>query len=168
MLSYRDIVAKASIRWMSDVDPIELQLFAQGIAQSDMKVIVEKLFRFNYTASESKTKTESLMTPMCESGLPAPDGAWELFTIEVLGVAVTVYPIVTNDDPSSDMYLDISWRCPNTKEDCIIDGEIVDKFVDAIGIHNCKRIIFCAGPFDLLSAEESIVYADMFVVLHEK
>lgn len=66
------------------------------------------------------------------------------------------------------IYLDIWWRSPKTREDCIVDGRVIDQFVDAIGTQNCKMITFTTGERYLMSPEESIIYADMFVVLHKR
>jgi len=65
------------------------------------------------------------------------------------------------------IFLDIWCRSPNTREHCIVDGKIVDQFVDAIGIHNCKTIAFCTGAIYLSDPEESI-FCEPYVVLHKR
>lgn len=66
------------------------------------------------------------------------------------------------------IFLDIWWRSPKTREDCIVDGRIVDQFLDAIGTQNSKMITFTTGQLYRMSPEESIIYADLFVVFHKK
>lgn len=152
---------------MNDGCPMQRQLYVLGIAQSDIKNIVNKILLFSHTPSASDEKTEWVMQGMVDYELDLPECCWGQFMVEVLGVEVMVWPTIADDDRASDIFLDIWWRCPNTREDCIVDGKIVDQFVDAIGAQNCKMITFTTGELDLLGPEEP-EHADLFLVLHKR
>jgi hypothetical protein len=153
---------------MNDGCAAQRQLYVLGIAQSDIKSIVNKILLFSHTPSASDEKTEWVMQGMVDYELDLPECCWGQFMVEVLGVEVMVWPTIADDDWASDIFLDIWWRCPNTREDCIVDGKIVDQFVDAIGAQNCKMITFTTGELYLMTPEESVEYADLFVVLHKR
>lgn len=167
MKTYRSLVTKASEDWMNNDCAADRQLYALGVAESEMKAIIKRILQFNHGPSVSDEKSEDIMIAMYDYSLPEPKEVSSLFIVEVLGVVVQVWPSPATNDPRSELLLDISWRPPSTKEDCVVDGKIVDKFVDAIGVHNCKMITFCTGGIDVTGPVDSI-FSDPFVVLYKK
>lgn len=142
------------------------QLYALGVDQTEMKAIIQRILQFNHSLSVSEARSEDIITAMYDYALPEPKEVSSLFIVEVLGVDVQVWPSPSTNDPHSELMLDISWRPPSTKEQCVVDGEIVDKFVDAIGIQNCQMITFCTGEIDL-SGWDGSIFAEPFVVLYK-
>jgi hypothetical protein len=168
MQSYKNLVVKASEDWMENDCAADRQLYFWMLNPVDMNKILEKLCNLHHSPSMSAQIAEEMMKDLRGSVLPERITLPPLNLINILGVQVQFGPILMGDH-ENELFLDISWRPPSTKEDCVVDGQIVDNCLDAVGINNCKMITFCTGGIDVTGPTDPVdsIFAEPFVVLYK-